>query len=55
MVDSLGLQNSFLLCGFLGMGFISLCFLMILFGKRMRKTTAMSYWNLVEKHGFKAH
>lgn len=56
MVDSLGLQNTFILIAFLGMGITStMCFIMIAFGKGMRKSTAVSYWKLVEEHGFQAH
>lgn len=55
MVDNLGLQGAFILVAFLGMGLTGLCFVMILFGKSMRKATAKSYWILVEEHGFTAH
>ncbi|OIW30445.1 MFS general substrate transporter [Coniochaeta ligniaria NRRL 30616] len=55
MVDSLGLQNTFILIAFLGVALTSLCFVMIAFGKGMRKSTAVSYWKLVEEHGFQAH
>ncbi|KAH8892173.1 MFS general substrate transporter [Thozetella sp. PMI_491] len=55
MVTNLGLQNSFLLVAFLGMGLTGLCFVMIAVGKKMRKATAVSYWKLVEEHGFRAH
>lgn len=55
MVNNLGLQNAFLLVGFLGMGLNGLCFVMIAFGKKLRKVTASSYWRLVEEHGFQAH
>lgn len=55
MVVSLGVQDTFILIAFLGMALTGLCFAMIAFGKRMRKSTAKSYWKLVEEHGFRAH
>ena len=55
MISGLGLQGAFLLIAFLGMAITGLCFVMIVFGKKMRKATAVSYWKLVEAHGFQAH
>lgn len=55
MIDSLGLQGTFLLIAFLGMGLHALCFVMIAYGKNMRRATAPMYWKLVEKHGFHVH
>lgn len=52
MVDSLGLQGTFVLIAFLGMGLHGLCFVMITYGKAMRRATAPSYWKVVEEHGF---
>ncbi|CAG9954587.1 unnamed protein product [Clonostachys rosea f. rosea IK726] len=55
MVTTLGLQNTFYLVAFLGMGLTDLCFVMIWFGKSTRKGTAKWYWALVEQDGFRAH
>merc|ERR1711939_563102 len=40
---------------FNGMFFWALSFLFIVIGKKTRKTTARSYWHMVEKHGLKSH
>lgn len=55
MIESLGIQGAFLLIAFLGMGLTGLSFVMIVFGKKCREATAVSYWKLVEERGFHAH
>lgn len=55
MVNNLGLQGAFILVAVLGIGLNGACFIMIAFGKKMRAATAVSYWKLVESHGFHAH
>lgn len=52
---AVGTQNLYIAIGCIGLFIWSLSFVMIIFGKRFRKQTAISYWNLVEKFGFKAH
>lgn len=54
-IEASGVQNTYIAIAFLGMFFWGLCFLFILIGKKTRKATAKSYWNMVEKHGLKAH
>lgn len=55
MVVSIGLQNTFILIAALGVVFWSGCLAWIAVGKSMRKSTAASYWKLVEKFGLSAH
>ncbi|KAK4938433.1 hypothetical protein LTR10_021150 [Elasticomyces elasticus] len=55
MINGIGLQDSFILLAFLGMGFWGLSLPMIMFGKTFRKHTAMAYWRMVEQHGLTIH
>ncbi len=48
-------QNTYIAVAFIGMGFWILAFGFIVYGKRLRKISAPSYWNIVEKHGFTTH
>lgn len=55
MIDSLGLQYTFITLGFLGFAFWFMCVFMIFFGKALRAKTAPEYWKLVERRGAVAH
>lgn len=55
MIESLGLQNTWLLVAFLGVAIFGVCFAVIAWGKDWRRATAPAYWKLVEQHGFHAH
>lgn len=55
MINGMGLQNAFILLAFLGMAFWASSFLMIIYGKSMRRRTAKAYWKMVEQHGLHAH
>ncbi|KAJ5555837.1 hypothetical protein N7535_008268 [Penicillium sp. DV-2018c] len=55
MITSMGLQNTFILLAVLGIVFWGGCLLWIKIGKSARRSTARTYWNLVEEHGLAAH
>lgn len=52
---AVGTQNLYISIACIGAFFWALSFVMIMFGKRMRRWTAGSYWKLVDNFGFKAH
>jgi hypothetical protein len=54
-IEASGVQNTYIALAFMGMFFWSLCFIFIVFGKRLRESSAQAYWNIVEKHGLHAH
>ncbi|ODV97366.1 hypothetical protein PACTADRAFT_39443 [Pachysolen tannophilus NRRL Y-2460] len=54
-LEKVGVQNLYIAIGFLGMFFWGLSFAMIAVGKKFREKTAQSYWDLIDKYGFKAH
>ncbi|CDK26580.1 unnamed protein product [Kuraishia capsulata CBS 1993] len=54
-LDAVGVQNLFIAIGCLGVFFWGLSFAVIVFGKKMRKGTAKSYWRFIAKYGLKAH
>lgn len=53
MINTMGLQDSFILLACLGTGFWGLSFIMIAFGKKARKATGPAYWKMVQDHGLK--
>ena len=55
MINNLGLRYTFVLLALLGEVVWAVGILMLFVGKPMRRATAQSYWNLVEKTGAKAH
>merc|ERR1712230_150883 len=55
MITDLGLQNSFILVAVFGAAFWVLCLVMIWKGKSWRRSSATTYWHLVEGHGLHAH
>lgn len=52
---AVGTQNLYISIGCIGTAFWGVSFLLIAYGKRLRKWTAPSYWKLVDKYGLKAH
>lgn len=50
-----GTQNLYVEIGCIGVALWATTFLMIIFGKKFRKDSSSTYWNLVEKYGFKTH
>lgn len=52
---AVGTQNLYISIACIGAFFWALSFVMIVFGKRMRRWSASSYWKLVETYGFRAH
>lgn len=52
---AVGTQNLYISIACIGTFFWALSFVMITFGKRMRKWTASDYWKLIDTYGFKAH
>ncbi|KAH7143559.1 major facilitator superfamily domain-containing protein [Dactylonectria macrodidyma] len=55
IINNLGLRNAFVLVALLGLMFWCFCIFMIVFGKSLRRSSATSYWRLVEKYGAAAH
>ncbi|KAF7550133.1 hypothetical protein G7Z17_g5921 [Cylindrodendrum hubeiense] len=55
MIENLGLRYAFVLIAILGLALWFSAIAMIYFGKSLRRSTAQSYWNLVEEYGSKAH
>ena len=55
MIENLGLRYAFVLVSLLGLAFWCICIFMIYYGKTFRRWTAKPYWNLVERHGARAH
>lgn len=55
MIDNLGLRYAFVLIAVLGLALWCSAIFMIYTGKHFRRTTAQSYWNLVERYGATAH
>ncbi|KAK7432214.1 hypothetical protein QQZ08_001159 [Neonectria magnoliae] len=55
MIANLGLRNAFILIAILGLIFWCFCIFMIIFGKSLRRSSAASYWRLVEVYGAAAH
>lgn len=52
---AVGIQNLYIAIGLIGMAIWATSFLMIIFGKRFRKASAISYWKLIDKFDLKAH
>lgn len=55
MIDNLGLRYAFVLIAVLGLALWCSAIVMIYAGKPLRRVTAKSYWNLVERYGATAH
>lgn len=55
MIENLGLKNAFILVAVLGVGLWSMCIIMILFGKSIRRASAKTYWDIIERRGAVAH
>ncbi|KAH6984494.1 major facilitator superfamily domain-containing protein [Ilyonectria sp. MPI-CAGE-AT-0026] len=55
IITNLGLRNAFILIAILGTVFWCFCIFMIIFGKSLRRSSAASYWRLVESYGATAH
>ncbi|KAM0547274.1 hypothetical protein ACHAPJ_010409 [Fusarium lateritium] len=55
MINGLGLRYAFVLIALLGLVLWAGCIFMIVFGKSLRRSTAVSYWKLVEMYGSVAH
>ncbi|KAL7930741.1 major facilitator superfamily domain-containing protein [Trichoderma chlorosporum] len=55
MINSLSLRYAFVLIAILGLAVWCTAIVMIFVGKSLRRSTAQSYWNLVERYGAKAH
>ncbi|TVY24294.1 putative MFS-type transporter protein [Lachnellula hyalina] len=54
-ITATGVQNTYIALGFIGMFFWGMPLVFIVFGKKLRKASAVSYWAMVEKQGLKAH
>ena len=50
-ITAQGMKNTYLVVGVLALVFWAVCGVMILFGKRLRASTAGSYMQFLEKHG----
>ncbi|KPM44080.1 hypothetical protein AK830_g2409 [Neonectria ditissima] len=55
MITNLGLRNAFILIAILGLVFWCICIFVIIFGKSLRRSSAASYWRLVEVYDAAAH
>ncbi|KAL7917009.1 major facilitator superfamily domain-containing protein [Trichoderma austrokoningii] len=55
MITNLSLRYAFVLIAILGLAVWCTAIVMIFVGKSLRRRTARSYWNLVERYGAKAH
>lgn len=55
MITNLSLRYAFVLIAILGLAVWCTAIVMIFVGKSLRRRTAQSYWNLVERYGAKAH
>ncbi|CAI6083351.1 hypothetical protein V2G26_018862 [Clonostachys chloroleuca] len=55
MIESLSLRYAFVLIAILGLAVWCTAIVMIYVGKPLRRSTAASYWRLVEKYGATAH
>ncbi|KAF4466105.1 HOL1 substrate-H+ antiporter [Fusarium albosuccineum] len=55
MIENLGLRYAFVLIALLGLALWCSAIVMIYVGKPLRRSTAQSYWNLVERYGATAH
>ncbi|KAF5005147.1 hypothetical protein FDECE_8404 [Fusarium decemcellulare] len=55
MIENLGLWYAFVLIALLGLALWCSAIVMIYVGKPLRRSTAQSYWNLVERYGATAH
>ncbi|GJN73400.1 major facilitator superfamily protein [Purpureocillium lilacinum] len=55
MIDDLGLQDAFILIACLGFAVWCMCIIMIIFGKSVRRASAKTYWDLIERRGFVSH
>ncbi|EHK24099.1 uncharacterized protein TRIVIDRAFT_45410 [Trichoderma virens Gv29-8] len=55
MINNLSLRYAFVLIAILGLAVWCTAIVMIYVGKSLRRGTAQSYWNLVERYGAKAH
>lgn len=54
-VTNQGIQNTYIALGFIGMAFWAMPLVFIVYGKKLRQSSAAAYWALVEKQGLKAH
>ncbi|ODV91957.1 hypothetical protein CANCADRAFT_30239 [Tortispora caseinolytica NRRL Y-17796] len=54
-INACGVQDTYIALAFMGMFFWGISLVMIWWGKKMRKSSARAYWQLVEKYGLKAH
>ncbi|KAM5346720.1 hypothetical protein ACJ41O_009725 [Fusarium nematophilum] len=55
MIENLSLRYAFVLIAILGLALWCSAIVMIYVGKPLRRSTAQSYWNLVERYGATAH